>query len=209
MGFVQTMNSFRSVPRRPARQRGVMLIIALIVLVAMTMAGIAMMRSVDTATIVAGNIAFKQSTVSGADAGLQAAYFWLTSNALGSKLHLDDLASGYVSNVPGTEPDWMNSGSWSEAKIVDGANPDAYGNVISYVIHRMCPVRNCAPAATCIGNDNTCGTTQNDTLATGEGMEMSKANFFTQLPMIHYRVTARAVGPRNATTIVQMMVRIQ
>jgi Tfp pilus assembly protein PilX len=51
------MNTFRSAPRLPARQRGVMLIIALIVLVAMTMAGIAMMRSVDTATIVAGNIA--------------------------------------------------------------------------------------------------------------------------------------------------------
>ena len=203
------MNTFRSAPRLPARQRGVMLIIALIVLVAMTMAGIAMMRSVDTATIVAGNIAYKQSTISGADQGLQAAYFWLTSNALGPKLHSDDVPSGYVSNVPGTEPDWMNSGSWSEALALNSGNPDAYGNVVSYVIHRMCPVRNCAPGATCIGNVNSCGTTPDSTLVTGEGIDMTKANFFQKPPMIHYRVTARAVGPRNATTVVQMMVRIQ
>jgi type IV pilus assembly protein PilX len=203
------MNTFRSAPRLPARQRGVMLIIALIVLVAMTMAGIAMMRSVDTATIVAGNIAYKQSTISGADQGLQAAYFWLTSNALGAKLHSDDVPYGYVSNVPTTEPDWMNNGSWGEALALNSGNPDAYGNVVSYVIHRMCPVRNCAPGATCIGNVNSCGTTPDSTLVTGEGIDMTKANFFSKPPMIHYRVTARAVGPRNATTVVQMMVRIQ
>jgi type IV pilus assembly protein PilX len=203
------MNSFRSLPRPAARQRGVMLIIALIVLVAMTMAGIAMMRSVDTATIVAGNIATKQSSVSGADAGLQAAYFWLTSNALGAKLHLDDIPFGYVSNVPGSEPDWMNNGSWSEGFKLNNGDPDTYGNIVSYVIHRMCPVRNCAPGGTCVGNVNTCGATPDETLISGEGVEMSKANFFTKTPSIHYRVTARAVGPRNATTVVQMMVRIQ
>ena len=43
----------------PRKQRGTMLIIALIVLVAMTLAGIATMRSVDTATVMAGNIAFR------------------------------------------------------------------------------------------------------------------------------------------------------
>src|SRR5260221_9854712 len=53
-------------------QRGTMLIIALIVLVAMTLAGIATMRSVDTATVLAGNIAFRQSALNAADQGIQA-----------------------------------------------------------------------------------------------------------------------------------------
>lgn len=203
------MKPIRSAPRLASRQRGVMLIIALIVLVAMTMAGIAMMRSVDTATIVAGNIAYKQSTISGADQGLQAAYFWLGSNATGTTLYTNNPGNGYVSNVPGLEPDWMNNGSWADSFVLNSGNPDAYGNVISYLIHRMCPVPNCAPGSTCLGNDNVCGTTPDSTLISGEGIDMSKANPFTKPPMIHYRITARAVGPRNSTTIVQSMVRIQ
>ena len=84
-----------------ARQKGVMLIIVLIVLVAMTLAGVAMMRSVDTSTVVAGNIAFKQSGVGAADQGLQAAYTWLIANT-GAPLNSDSFADGYVSNAPGT-----------------------------------------------------------------------------------------------------------
>ena len=56
------------------RQRGTMLVISLIVLVAMTLAGVAMMRSVDTSAIVAGNIAFKQSSLNAADGGIQAGF---------------------------------------------------------------------------------------------------------------------------------------
>jgi len=73
----------------------------------------------------------------------------------------------------------------------------------------MCPVPNCAPGATCLGNDNNCGSTPDSTLITGEGLDMTKANPFTKPPSIHYRVTARAAGPRNSTTVVQMMVKIQ
>ena len=38
-----------------------MLFIALLVMVALSLAGIALIRSADTATIVAGNLAFKQA----------------------------------------------------------------------------------------------------------------------------------------------------
>ena len=46
------------------KQRGVVLFIALIALVAMSLAAVALVRSVDTATIIAGNLAFKQSELS-------------------------------------------------------------------------------------------------------------------------------------------------
>jgi len=203
------MNRFRRHSRPASRQRGVMLIIALIVLVAMTMAGIAMMRSVDTATIVAGNIAYKQSTVSAADQGLQTGYWWLSSNASGSTLHTNNPGAGYLSSVPTTEPDWMNNGSWANAFALNADNPDAYGNRIHYLVHRMCPVPNCAPDATCLGNANTCGTTPDSTLISGEGIDKSKPAFWTKPPQIHYRITARAIGPRNSVTVVQTMVKIQ
>src|SRR5262245_32949952 len=88
-----------SFSRGPRRQRGTMLIIALIVLVAMTLVGISTMRSVDTASLVAGNIAFKQSTIGGADQGLQAGYTWLTANAIGNTLNVDNTGAGYLSSV--------------------------------------------------------------------------------------------------------------
>ena len=203
------MRTLRARTSAPSRQRGVMLIIALIVLVAMTMAGIAMMRSVDTATVVSGNISYKQATVAGADQGLQTAYWWLGSNASGTTLHGDNAGAGYVSAVPGTEPDWMNNGNWANAFRLNGGAADTQGNVVSYLIHRMCPVSNCAPNATCLGNVNTCGSTPDSTMVTGDGIDRSKPNMFRKDAMVHYRITARAVGPRNSVTIVQTMVRIQ
>jgi len=199
---------FRSSSGRPRRQRGTMLIIALIVLVAMTLVGIATMRSVDTASLVAGNIAFKQSTIGGADQGLQAGYNWLTGNALGNTLLTDHTGSGYLSSVPAIEPDWTLSSSWTNEFKLNSGNPDAAGNVVSYLIHRMCPVPNCAPNGTCLGLSNACGSTPDDLTFSGEGSDQSKPQTYTKPPAIHYRLTARALGPRNSVTVVQTMVRI-
>jgi len=202
-------NRFRSFSGRPQRQRGTMLIVALIVLVAMTLVGIATMRSVDTASLVAGNIAFKQSTIGGADQGLQAAYAWLTANAVGATLSSDNTGAGYLSSVPPVDPDWSQNSSWANAVTLNNGNPDAAGNIVSYIIHRMCPVPNCSPETTCAGLNNHCGSTPDTLTFTGEGIDQSKANFMTRPSQIHYRLTARAVFPaRNSVTVVQTMVRI-
>jgi Tfp pilus assembly protein PilX len=50
------------------------LLIALIMLVTMTLAGLGMMRSVDTGSVIAGNLAFKQATLNATDAGINAGY---------------------------------------------------------------------------------------------------------------------------------------
>jgi len=203
------MNRFRRHYAPASRQRGVTLIIALIVLAALTLAGLAMMRSVDTATLMAGNIASKKSTQSGADQGLQTGYWWLSSNATGAILQTDNTGAGYLSSVPALEPDWMNNANWANAFALNNGAQDAYGNKIYYLIHRMCPVPNCAPGATCNGNINTCGTTPDLRAVSGDGLDHSKPEFWTLPPQIHYRITARAVGPRNSITVVQTMVRIQ
>src|SRR3989304_2733091 len=54
-------------------QKGMVLFIALIVLVAMTLAGLALVRSVDTANVIAGNLAFQPSTLQAGDRGVEAA----------------------------------------------------------------------------------------------------------------------------------------
>ena len=67
-------------PAAARAQRGVILFIALIVLVAMSLAGIALMRSVDTNVLIAGNLAFRQATTNMADVGVEAARSWLSTN---------------------------------------------------------------------------------------------------------------------------------
>jgi len=208
----RTPSMHRHAPAR--RQRGTMLVISLIVLVSMTLAGVAMMRSVDTSAIVAGNIAFKQSSLNAADSGIQAGYTFLTANSGGATLYNDNNAAGvsstgYFSSAPTTEPDWTNTNNWTNAGSINSGVADAGGNVVQYVIQRLCPIANCAPSAVCNGNTNVCGTTPDTTAISGEGTDQSSTNFFTRPPATHYRVTARVVGPRQSTAIVQTLLRTQ
>jgi Tfp pilus assembly protein PilX len=196
---------------RSRPQRGVTLFIALIVLVAMTLAAIAVMRSVDTATIVAGNIGFRQSAVNAADQGVQAAYGWIAANIAGGALNNDTAAQGYASSVPnGEAPDWyLNPAAWPSGAAANILATDAAGNSVSYLIHRLCPVANCAPSASCGGVSNVCGQTLTSTAISGEGVDQSAPNFFVTPPQVHYRITIRSVGPRNSVAYIQTLMRGQ
>jgi Tfp pilus assembly protein PilX len=154
------MNRFRRHCAPASRQRGVTLIIALIVLAALTLAGLAMMRSVDTATLMAGNIASKKSTQSGADQGLQTGYWWLSSNATGAILQTDNTGAGYLSSVPALEPDWMNNANWANAfALNNGARTRTAtkSTTSSTACARSRTAHRVRPATAHI---NTCGTTR-------------------------------------------------
>jgi Tfp pilus assembly protein PilX len=191
-----------------SRARGAVLFIALIVLVAMTLAGIAIMRSVDTATLIAGNLAFKQGTVASSDNGIEQAYQWLIANR--AALSLDNLPQGYNSGY--ATPVWTTAGAWADAVTV---GTDAAGNTISYVIHRMC---NCADtlyngtSATCPqGNqcalDNPTGTGTPPPPAQGESFSVGSPGYL-QDPRVYYRITVRSQGPRNTVSYIQSMVAV-
>ena len=205
-------------PRHPrTRERGAALLIALVVLVALTMAGIAMMRSVDTATLVAGNVGFRQATINAADQGIQGAYNYIYPKmAALSSQSTDDAANGFTGVTPlGEAPDWYLSPSnagWANAVSCNGGNGpaacssfgpggtsvDSAGNNVTYVIHRLCDA-----------SGTVCGQTQaNPSTATG-GVDMSSPNFFVPPPSQHYRVTVRVNGPRNSVAYVQTLVRGQ
>ncbi len=212
---MKTSRSFSRRARSPqlrTRQRGTILIIALIVLVAMTLAGIATMRSVDTATITAGNIGLRQASVNAADQGIQAGVNWLTAN-LGPTLVNDNHAAGpasigYFSSVAASDADWYDPLTWNEAGQLNNGNPDAGGNVVFFLIHRMCAIPNCDTSATCGGTPNTCASTLSASTLAGEGRDQTRpTDAHTSSPATHYRITARAVGPRNSISIVQSMVR--
>jgi type IV pilus assembly protein PilX len=192
--------------RSPARQQGVVLFIALIVLVAMSLAGVAMVRSVDTSLGIAGNLAFKQATIQGSDLGIREAYTWLSGNT-SAVLKDSDAANGYFSAAPAsTAEDWFDASKWGTSKYVNGGAADAAGNVVRYVIHRMCTEPNTAYNGTNAGVPNNCAL-NTPTSGGGSGGSMAVGSpQFQGIPQIYYRITTRVEGPRNTVSIVQVSV---
>ncbi len=188
------MTSLNPMPARigatRSAQRGVVLFIALIVLVAMTMAGLAMMRAVDTNNLIAGNLAFKNAAVSAGDAAVEAARTWLTTKTPG-QLEADQ--AGYFANwQPSFDPKTFN---WTGNGTLVGN--DDYGNTIYYVAHRMCnesaktiDETDCVKVATV-----SVGSTK------GGGSYGSAPLAGTSL--VFYRITARIEGPRFTVSYIQ------
>lgn len=188
------------------RQKGVVLFISLIVLVAMTLAGIGLMRSVDTSTIIAGNLAFKQSTLQAADQGVEQAYQWLFPNGGTAVLNNDNPPQGFFSASPLTEPVWSDPADPIWANAVTLA-PDAANTTVSYLIHRMCTEPNTTYNGFNGGIANQCAI---NTSASSAGKSFGIAPGITVAanPMLYYRITARAMGPRNTQSITQTMILI-
>lgn len=194
----------RTMPMRrfPAsRQQGVVLLISLIMLVAMTMAGVALMRSVDTAVVVSGNLAFKQSAIQSADVGIQTAARQLEVSNVGATLYNSNTGAGYFSARPIIEPDWFDLASWTDGVLVNAGTPDSSGNVVRYVIHRMCTVSD-VPWDDPL---NQCGKFKTTASAAG-GSKSTTALPIEGPPMLYYRITARVDGPRNTVSVVQTSV---
>ena len=58
-------------------QRGAVLMVVLVALIAMMISVLALTRSMDTHQLVAGNLAFRNATVHSSDVGVQNAVQWL------------------------------------------------------------------------------------------------------------------------------------
>lgn len=147
--------------RRRFHQRGIVLFIALIALVAMSLAAVALMRSVDTNTIIAGNLAFMQSARSSADSGVETALTWLAGQATmdpsspidnpAHPFNADNPAEGYYSSI--TAPaDLFADTTWAAAvskpatgslydalgnEYLDAGHTQPTGNTVRYIIQRM------------------------------------------------------------------------
>ena len=187
----------------PRRQSGIVLLIALTVLVAMSLAGVALMRSVDNTVVIAGNISFKQASLQVSDRGGRDALEWLkTVYATGAgptTLSNDDSSHGYFSARPPTEPDWFDTATWASAFTTNGGLPDASGNTVRYMVHRMCAL----PGLQENEDNQSCSkyfpASQSNSKAVGQ-------TAYQGLFQMYYRITTRVDGPRNNVTITQTAV---
>jgi type IV pilus assembly protein PilX len=193
-----------------ARQTGVVMVITLIVLVAMTLAAIALVRSVDTTNVIAGNLAFKQATINSADRGTEAAVAWLES--AGNLLYLDNPPNGYSASQqqPAANDSWDNY--WNTRIVPNNlavcvptnCNPDAAGNVVSYTIHRLCNGPN-APSSL---PDPICSSTPSSYAVAGGSSRGSSTKGLNTIIQNYYRITIRTAGPRNTVSYAQAVVAL-
>lgn len=188
-------------------QRGVTLFLALIVLVAMMLSGIALFRSVDSGIFVAGNIAMQKSATRQGDQGTETALAWLIANAASGLLHNSSVPHGYVANGLNDMPigidtwaQWWDVYTIARPPVSLPADANT-GNTVSYLIQRLC-IQDGAPyqgATTCAGPP----------LTSTEGSSNSSSSIALERPTaVYYRITSRIVGPRNTVSFIQSVVSL-
>lgn len=192
---------------RSRAQAGVTLLIALILLVALSLAGVALLRSVWTSNVIAGNLAFQQSATNSADVGVESAVSFLEANSAGTTLHSSVLSGAGVRYVahrqdPAANQSW--DAFWQTTLAGSGAvntlPMDAAGNTVSYVVHRLCN-------GTGIPSYPGCSAAPVE--ETNKGSSMGAGVVALHAPRaVYYRITARVAGPRNTLNYVQVVVSI-
>lgn len=187
-------------------QRGIVLILALIVLAAMTLAGIGLMRSVFTGNRVAGNLAFQQAATHSADAGIEAAIAWLEANNadVTNPLFQDKDVGGvnlgyFASKGNPVNQSWEQWWNGLPAGRINTRAPDAAGNTVAFVIHRLCNATgDPSGGAACDASPTVVG---------AEGGSRGSGVLALAVPsQRYYRVTVRVTGPRNTVSFVQSVV---
>jgi type IV pilus assembly protein PilX len=190
-------------------QQGVVLFVSLIILVAMTLAGIALMRSVDTNVLIAGNLAFRQANTMYADTGVEAARAWLTADVASLNNNQPGGALHYWANYQlgvnflGTAPVAGDNYNWAQAATVAAPDP-AY--TIAYVIHRLCGGTGAPSDASAKCMQASAGGGAGSSGLGTKGVVTYGVQALPGISTIYYRVTIRVSGPRNTLSYVQAIV---
>lgn len=214
-------------PALRATARGISLIYSLLALVAISLAAVALVRSVTGGGLVIGNLAFKQDATAAASIAAESATVWLTQN--NTALTADVPAFGYyasardaldvtgasVSLATRAVVDWDDNGCSSypggsftgcvEASPTD--IPVGNGNTARYVILRQCSAE---------GNPNTAAIDCTMPISSSTQLEMAKGsqdyNRSTRLtaPAVrqqYYRVIVRTRGARNTVSFTETLIQ--
>ena len=205
-------------PGRPSSERGVVLFIALLVMVALSLAGIALIRSADTATIVAGNLSFTQAATNAVDRSIEQAIEALFNPVRPPAIPVptiadkrDDIPSqNYFACVqaalgggcnPPTEPipeiPFVVATRAAAANLTAIVPNDDAGNRSFYVIERMCAGPGAAVAANC----------NLSTLSLGADAGTQHYEGLVRPGDAFYRVTVRVEGPRNTVAYAQAILQ--
>jgi type IV pilus assembly protein PilX len=189
------------VPNRKSRQRGVVLIFALIILLILAIGAVALVRSMNSSLLSAGNLAFRRDLV---NQGEQAVSYVMTEFKTQSAPLLGITtvslpAANYSAvtlptNVQGVPNALLNEATFLtvgvDANDIIGATSDVK---IRYVIDRLCVIGTVQPTI------NACVQSSGNPLG-GKAYE----NTAVAAPSSTvYRISVRVSGPRNTQVFLQ------
>ena len=203
------------------KQQGIVLVIALIALAAISLAGVALMRSVDTSNVVSGNIAFNEAAIQMADIGAEQAYTKIMGNLSSNPLACQYVAANCPVNNAGQAylfpnvsainattrlPTPTGGLAWSDPLLqtLPGDTTSSYS--VHYVIERMC-----GQLVTGVAADNTANLQVPATFAQCKAVPIYDANgiVVAGLGKLFYRITVEVTGPRNTRGLSQYFFGIQ
>ncbi len=190
--------------RRRAEQ-GIALPVMLIMLLVLLVSSIYLLRSTNSTTLTASNLAHDSALARAADFGLHTGFRWLSETAKTNKLQLDSHVAeqGYRATLDTTQT-VRSSDFWDGSRVVD----DGKGNRVRYIIHRMCRLD-----VVYSDKDNACVQTAANTSTLGNTVRLgdslaSDSPVYAGVPQLHYVITARIDGPRGGNVVTQMVVLI-
>jgi Tfp pilus assembly protein PilX len=219
-----------SLPRAALRraQRGLSLLFAMMALVLLGFAAVALTRSVDTGTMIMGNLAFKQDTLSASSSGAELAITWLqqqlgtpaTAVALNDNINTHGYYAAAIDKLDVTA---TRSSSTNKLPLVNwdgacnGISVGSYetcdfvpyteaatinGNKVQWLITRLCDKPE-VPSGT-----NPCVRPAAAAAATAsERGELLPGGRITRgITSPYYRIIVRVQGPRNTVSYTESLV---
>ncbi len=196
--------AMRHATSRPRRQGGVVLFVALIVLIVMTLAGLALLRQMGVGTSIAGNVAFKENATSVADRGTEVAREWIRTNSsitAFDSVSPDGYHSSWGTSVDPTSAAWDTM--WASGSRLLTADQTQTGNTTRVIIQRLCETAGMSaldPAQHCSDFP-----VPNGGGSHGGGSYPSVLPGSTPAPF--FRVTTRVDGPRNTVSYIQVLMQ--
>lgn len=206
----------------PSHQHGISLFMSLIALLMMSLGAVALIRSVDSGTLMIGNLGFKQAATLSADSGAESAIAWLQANNASTLADTNSIANGYYAttleglDVTGNAVassnriaiDWLNNDCANDTKQKGGcidskSATDVAGNKISYIISRLCLTQESSNAGSnsCIKSK----TSSTDIAKRGE-LKYGDDKRFSGTATPYYRIIVRAQGPRNTVSYTETII---
>ncbi|WAC74263.1 hypothetical protein OU995_05945 [Roseateles sp. SL47] len=189
----------------PQRERGVIMVIALITLAIMMIGAVAALRSMSASLSMAGNIGFKRDMANQAERAIRAAMTALNSSSAdltASQTSLNYSAamlSTSVESIPtvllGSSPSTVG-GYGVAGNVIDLTSASSSSTTVPlnmklyYVVDRLC---------------QSAGAMSSDTCLTSSSLTQGgkKVGGLTEEPKPVYRVTVRVDGPRDSQSFYQ------
>ena len=189
-------------------QSGVVLLVTLIALVIIMITSIALIRSTESTSLIAGSIAFKRDMINQAERTMpvvRTRFLTGTLNSLDSR-QANLVAANYSSTVLATNANGipnilMNIDNFNTTYGVINNINDANADItVRYVVDRMCFAAGTLSLTNCTLGDSSTDVGGNTKSILGVGGSGSKS---TGTDSAVYRISMRVSGPRNAEAFMQ------